>query len=215
MTKQILAIVISLIFLFSLGACKKKETEQPVPKAQGPVMPGQMPPGQMPPGQMPPGQMPPGQMPPGQMPQGQMPPMGQQQFARPGMSLGKTQVVVPDTVKGKWSGARIIIEDKTTLAKQEYNVKLNSDFKIPNSDLKIHIGEFLPDIKLEGPTITSASNEPKKPGLAIRVYENNKQIFPAPNSGKQWGWLFSKQFTMHPFVHPKYNITLQEGIKKG
>ncbi len=60
MKKQILVITISLLFLFSVGACKKKET-QPVPKTSGPMMPGQMPPTQMPPTQMPPNadQMPP------------------------------------------------------------------------------------------------------------------------------------------------------------
>jgi len=197
MKKQILVIMISLLFLFSVGACKKKET-QPVPKTSGPVMPGQMPPTQMPPTQMPPTQM---------------PPMGQQQGARPGMTMGKTQVQVPESVKGKWSAAKIILEDKVSKTKQEYTVKLNSDFKIPNSNLKIHVGEFLPEFKMEGLNLTSGSNEPKNPALGIRVFDNNKQIFPAP--GKQWGWLFAKVPSIHPFEHPKYSITLKEGIKKG
>jgi hypothetical protein len=129
------------------------------------------------------------------------------------MVMGKTQVVVPESIKGKWSGAKIIIEDKATKAKQEYTVKLNSDFKIPNSDLKIHVGDFLPDFKMEGLNLTSGSNEPKNPALAIRVLENNKQIFPAP--GRQWGWLFAKVPSVHAFEHSKYGITLKEGIKKG
>jgi hypothetical protein len=212
MKKQILVITISLLFLFSVGACKKKET-QPVPKTSGPMMPGQMPPTQMPPTQMPPTQMPPTQMPPTQMPPTQMPPMGQQQGARPGMTMGKTQVQVPESVKGKWSAAKIILEDKVSKTKQEYTVKLNSDFKIPNSNLKIHVGEFLPEFKMEGLNLTSGSNEPKNPALGIRVFDNNKQIFPAP--GKQWGWLFAKVPSIHPFEHPKYSITLKEGIKKG
>ncbi|HMK49446.1 MAG TPA: hypothetical protein VK435_05290, partial [Thermodesulfovibrionales bacterium] len=171
--------------------------------------------GQMPPGQMPPGQMPPGQMPPGQMPPGQMPPGAQ--MGNPGMMMakGKTQIVVPPDVKGKWSGAKIIVEDKTAKTKQEYTVKLNSDFKIPNSNLKVHVGEFLPDIQFEGLTITSKSNQPNNPGLTIRVYENEKQIFPDPKSGKQWAWLFAKVPSMHAFVHSKYGIILKEGVKKG
>jgi len=218
MKKRIPAILVALIFVFSIGACKQKETEPPVPKMPSPVTPGQVPSGQMPMGQMPPGQMPPSQMPPAQMPAGQMPPaqmppMGQNQGARPGMTMGKTHIMVPESVKGKWSAAKIILEDKATKARQEYTVKLNSDFKVPNSNLKIHAGDFLPDFKMEGLNLTSASNEPKNPALAIKVFENDKQIFPAP--GRQWGWLFAKVPSIHPFEHSKYSIILKEGVKKG
>jgi hypothetical protein len=141
-------------------------------------------------------------MPSGQMPSGQMPMMPQ----------GKTQIVVPASVKGNWTGAIIVVEDKITKAKQEYTVKLNSDFKVPNTNLKIHTGDFLPDFRMNGLSLTSASNQPVNPALSIRVFENNKQIFPAP--GRQWGWLFSKVPSIHPFEHQKYGITLKEGIKK-
>jgi hypothetical protein len=165
-----------------------------------------MPPGQMPPGQMPPGQMPPGQMPPGQMPPGQMPPGAM-------MPKGETKVIVPDSIKGKWNSAKIIVEDKITKQKQEYLVKLNSDFKVPNSNLRIHVGNFLPDFRMKGLNLTSGSNETRNPALGIQVFENDKKIFPA--AGKKWGWLFSKVPTIHPFEHPKYGIILKEGVKKG
>ena len=131
MKKKILAITLCLAIAFSLAACKKKEEQPPVPQTgpmTGPMMPpgqmppGQMPPGQMPPGQMPPGQMPPGQMPPGQMPPGQMPP-GQmppgQQMGKTGMMMpkGPSKVVIPDSVKGKWTSAKIIFEDKVSKIK--------------------------------------------------------------------------------------------------
>ena len=119
---------------------------------------------------------------------------------------------MPASVKGNWTGAIIVVEDKTTRAKQEYTVKLNSDFKVPNTNLKIHTGDFLPDFRMNGLTLTSASNQPVNPALSIRVFENNKQIFPAP--GREWGWLFSKVPSIHPFEHQKYGITLKEGIKK-
>jgi len=84
----------------------------PVPQGQMPQ--GQMPPGQMTQGQVPQGQMPPGQMTPGQMPARQMPPAGQQ-VGRPGMtSMGKTQIIVPESVKGKWSSVKIVFEDKVS-----------------------------------------------------------------------------------------------------
>ena len=169
--KKVLLLTLSLLLVFSFMACKKKEEQPPLPQTQIPTMPpGQMPQGQMPPGQMPPGQMPQGQMPPGQMPQTQIPmmPPGQmpqgQMPAKPGMMpmmpQGKTQIIVPASVKGNWTGAIIVVEDKITKAKQEYTVKLNSDFKIPNTNLKIHIGDFLPDFRMNGLSLTSASNQP-------------------------------------------------------
>jgi hypothetical protein len=213
MKNKILVLILCFAVVIPFYACKKEEA-QPVPQTPGPMMPGQMPPAQMPPGQMPPGQMPPTQMPSGQMPPAQMPSMGQQQSLPPGMmTMGKTQVLVPESVKGKWSAAKIIVEDKTSNARQEYTVKLNSDFKIPNSNLKIHVGDFLPDFRIDGLNLTSGSNDPRNPALAIRVFENNKQIFPAP--GKDWGWLFEKVPSIHPFEHRKYAIFLKEGIKKG
>jgi hypothetical protein len=207
MMKKGLMLALCLLLVSSFGACKKKE-EQPVPQVPGPMMPGQMP------QQMPP-QMPPGQMPGGQMPSGPvMQPGGTQQMPKPGMMpRGKTQVMVPDAVKGSWQGAKIMLEDKVSKNKQEYTVKLNSDFAVPGSTLKIHVGDFLPDFKMDGLTLTSASNQPNNPALSIRVYENGKQIFPA--AGRQWGWLFSKVPSIHPFEHPKYGLTLKEGIKKG
>jgi hypothetical protein len=209
--KKIFLILLGLILVFSFTACKKKEESQPLPQTQVPQ--GQMPQQE----QTMPGRMPPGQMPQQQMPQGQAMPGQMQEMGKPGMmpARGKSQIVVPPSVKGQWSGAKIIVEDKTSKAKQEYTVKLNSDFKIPNSNLKVHVGEFLPEILFEGQNITSRSNEPNNPGLTIRVYENDKQVFPDLKTGKQWAWLFAKVPSMHAFVHPKYGIILKEGVKKG
>lgn len=209
MKKQILAVVLSLFCISFVVACKKKEPEPPAPQMPAPMMPT----GQMPTNQPQGGPIPQGQMPPGVIPQGQMPPVGQQANPHGMMPMGKTQVVVPESVKGKWSAARIILEDKAGKTKKEYEIRLNSDFTIPNSPLRIHTGDFLPDFKMDGLNLTSGSNEPRNPALSIRIFENDKQIFPAP--GKQWGWLFSKVPSIHPFEHPKYGITLKEGVKKG
>ncbi len=195
MKKDILAVTLCLLLAVSVSACKKKEAQPPVPQTPGPMAPGQMPPGPM--------------------MQGPGSPGGQQQAPALGVMMprGKAQVVVPDSVKGKWSAVKIIVEDKIAKKRQEYTVNLGSDFNVPNSNIKISVGEFLPDFKMEGLTLTSVSNKPNNPALGIRVFENNKQIFPAP--GKQWGWLFEKIPTIHPFEHPKYSIILKEGVKKG
>lgn len=216
MIKKSAVFIISLILIFSSLGCNKKEAGTPkeninIPEQssgtggmpQGPIQ--TMPPGpiqSMPPG----GSGGQGVMP----PEMQMPPVKQQGMP---MHKGKTQVIVPDIVKGKWSAAKIVVEDKMTKTKQEYTVKLNSDFMIPNTNLKIHVGEFLPDFRMEGFNLTSASNQPNNPALGVRIYENDKQVFPA--IGKQWGWLFAKVPSIHAFAHPRYSIILKEGIKKG
>ncbi len=203
--RKVLAVTLCLVLAVSVSACKKKEAQPPVPQAPGPMAPGQMPPGQMPPGQMPQGPM----------MQGPLSPGGQQQVPGPGMMMpkGQSQINIPDSVRGKWSAAKIILEDRIAKTGKEYTVKLNSDFPIPNSNLRIAVGEFLPDFKMEGLTLTSTSNQPNNPALAIRVFEGGKQIFPP--LGRKWGWLFAKVPTIHPFEHPKYGIILKEGIRKG
>ena len=194
MGKKLFLIMMILFIATSIHSCKKKEAPQtPGPGVSGPVQPGQMPPGPFMQGPV----SPEGQQVPGQ---GMM------------MPRGKAQVVVPDFVKGKWSAAKIIVEDRDTKKKQEYTVKLNSDFNIPNSNLKLSIGEYLPDFKMEGPNLTSVSNSPNNPALAIKIFQNNKMIFPSPE--KEWGWLFEKVPTIHPFEHEKYSIILKQGIKK-
>jgi len=122
------------------------------------------------------------------------------------MPPGETKVVVPEAVKGKWDAVKLVIEDKLAKKTSEVTVKLDSEYTIPNSNLKIKVGEFLPDFKMDGLTITSSSNEPNNPAVRVAVYENGKEIFK--------GWLYSKFPTIHPFQHDKYGITLKEGVKK-
>ena len=192
MKRKILVVACSCALLLAAGACKKKQ-EQPVPQTN---IPGQQMPGQ--PG-MPP--MPPGA--PGQ----------------PGRNIvmpkGETKVIIPEAVKGKWKAVVLQVEEKATKKTAEYTVNLNSDFKIPNSSLKITVGEFLPDFRMNGLDITSTSNDPNNPAVGVRIYDGAAQVFPAP--GKKWGWLYARpEFrTMHPFENPKFSIALKGGVKKG
>jgi len=202
MKRKVLAVLVSLALAFSIGACKKQEPQKPVP--QVPMQPGPM----QPTPQMPMQPAPSMPMQPSPMP---MQPSPQSPMQKP-MTMGQTKIVVPDSIKGKWSAVKLVVQDKVTKESKEYTVNLNSDLKIPNSNLKIHVGEFFPDFKMSGINLTSASNEPKNPAVAVRVLEGEKQIFPA--QGKKWGWLFSKMPSVHPLNHPKYIIILKEGIPK-
>ena len=189
MKRKILVVTCSIALLLSAGACKKKQ-EQPVPQTN---MPGQ---------QMPAGQ--PG-MPPGQP--------GVQQQQPIVMPQGETKVVMLDAVKGQWKAVVLQVESKATKKTAEYTVNLNSDFKVPNSNLKITVGEFLPDFRMNGLEMTSTTNEPNNPAVAVKIFDGSKQVFPAPE--KKWGWLYAKFPTMHPFEHPEFSITLKGGVKKG
>lgn len=166
----------SLLFF----GCKKKE-EQPVPKVPQGEIPMTQPMQPMPPMQTP-----------------AMP------HDTEGPKVEKT-VVVPENVKGKWSKVKLVLEDKASKKSSEYSVKLNSEFNVPNTNLKIAVGEFLPDFRMSASTLTSGSNDPNNPAVKVEIFENGKTVFK--------GWLFAKFPTMHPFEHPQYGIVLKEGVK--
>jgi hypothetical protein len=163
----------------------KKKEEHPVPQTN---IPGQ--------------QMPAGQ--PGMPPQGKIM-----------MPKGEMRIVVPDSVKGKWKAVVLQVEDKAAKKVSEYTVNLHSDLMVPNSNLKITVGDFLPDFRMNGLDMTSTNNEPNNPAVAVKIFEGSKEVFPAP--GKQWGWLYGRpEFrSMHPFEHPQFHVTLKNWVKKG
>lgn len=194
---RVVKILLILLMLTGMIAGCKKGEEHPVTN-----MPPQMPAAPM--GQLP-QQLPaaPIGQAPGQMPlQAPMPPHGD--AAGMARKVERT-VVVPDAVKGKWSKVVLNVVDRGSNKTGEYTVKLKSEFKIPNTDLKIMVGDFLPDFIINDTTLTSASDRPNNPAVKIEVFEGGKSIFK--------GWLYAKYPTMHPFEHPKYAITLKEGIR--
>ncbi len=197
MKKKILAVACGLCLLTAVGACKKKQ-EQPAPQTGAPGQEQQVPPGHP------------------TMPQQGMAPQGMpQQGMQPNIIVpkGETSVTVPASVKGKWKAVVLEVENKVSRKTADFTVNLHSEFKVPDTDLKIVVGDFLPDFRMEGLNITSASNEPNNPAVGVKIMENGKQIFPAP--GKKWGWLYTRFPTMHPFEHPKYAIVLKSAVPKG
>ncbi|MBI5074244.1 MAG: DUF2155 domain-containing protein [Nitrospirae bacterium] len=178
MKKQILVAVCGIALVLSFGACKKKEDKPAVPQVGAP---GQ-------------------QLPAGHAQQGAP---GSQQVTMP---KGQTTVSLPDAVKGKWKAVVVIVEDKSSKKKTEYTINVNGELKVPGSNLKLAVGEFIPDFRMDGLTITSSSNEPNNPAVGLKVLEDEKEIFK--------GWLYSKFPAIHPFEHPKYAVMLKNGIKK-
>jgi hypothetical protein len=123
------------------------------------------------------------------------------------MPPGETQTIVPDAVKGKWSAVKLTIEDKAAKKTTDVAINIGSEYTIPGSNLKVVVGDFLPDFKMEGNVITSSSADLNNPAVKVTVLEDGKEIFE--------GWLYSKFPAIHPFQHEKYGLSLKEAVKKG
>ncbi len=98
------------------------------------------------------------------------------------------------------------MEFKEKKTSQQFTIPLNSEFKVPDTDLTLKTGSFLPNFSMAADQITSSSNEPENPACNIEVLEKGDQVFK--------GWLFSKFPDVHPFEHGSYGVKLLEGVKK-
>ena len=142
-----------------------------------------------------------------------MPPQGAPgQPGMPGAPHGEgapaveKKIVVPDAVKGAWKAVKIEVDFKEKKNKKAFTVPLNSEFKVPDSDLSLKVGNFLPHFTMTADQITSGSNNLENPAVQIEVFQGGKEVF--------HGWLFSKYPAVHPFQNDKYGLALLEGIKK-
>jgi hypothetical protein len=116
------------------------------------------------------------------------------------------KVIVPDAVKGAWKAVKVEVESKVKKSKKTFTIPLNSEFKVPDSDLTVKVGNFLPHFTMAADQITSGSNNLENPAAQVEVFQGGKEIF--------HGWLFSKYPAVHPFQNDKYGLVLLEGIKK-
>jgi hypothetical protein len=113
-------------------------------------------------------------------------------------------VVVPESIKGKWGAVRLVVEDKSSGGAIEYAVPLRSRFDVPNSSLVFEVGEFLPDFTIQDSVFTSVTDRPDNPAVKVKVLDNGTVVFDA--------WLFAMYPSVHPFTHPRYGVTLKEGL---
>lgn len=132
-------------------------------------------------------------------------PSTEEAAAVPDPETGVT-ITVPDDVKEKWVYVVIEVEDRKENKKDEYTAFIGGKFSIPDSDLTVNIGPFLPDFHMDGKTITSRSADPKNPAVAVSVEQDGKQIF--PTTGK-WGWIYGNFPQVHAFQHERYTLTLK------
>ncbi|MCG3111825.1 MAG: DUF2155 domain-containing protein [Candidatus Manganitrophus sp.] len=118
--------------------------------------------------------------------------------------LSNAEIVIPDMVKGKWKAVKLMVEDKQTHQITEHTINLGEEYTLPDSAVKVKVGEFLPDLIIQGTVFTSVSNELKNPAVRVIISENGKELFK--------GWLFSLFPTMHPFQHPRFAVTLKDVV---
>ena len=130
-----------------------------------------------------------------------------------GASAQRTQmkIVVPPEVGEMWKSVTIVVEDKQQKKDTEFNVQIGDEFSIPDSTLKVKVGPFLPDFKMSGSVITSATNEPNNPSVGIAIFDGDKKLFPP--SG-EWGWLYAKFPNIHSFQHERFSLKLKAGTKQ-
>ena len=182
MKKVTLLVAVFLVFAVAGTGCKKKEPPKPQMPPQGaPGMPGGAPGMPGTPGM------------PG-APHGE------------GAPPVEKKLVVPDAVKTSWKAVKVEVEFKEKKTKKQFTVGLNSEFKVPDSDITLKVGNFLPHFAMAADQITSNSNNPENPAAQVEVFQGGKEIF--------HGWLFSKFPAVHPFQHDKYGLLLLEGVKK-
>ena len=118
------------------------------------------------------------------------------------------KVVVPPEVADKWTAVVIVVDDKQANTQEEFTVNIGDDLIIPDSDLTVKVGPFLPDFKMSADTITSTTAEPNNPAVGIAIMQNGNKIFPP--SG-EWGWLYAKFPTIHSFQHDRFSLSLKAG----
>lgn len=191
-------LMVAVVVLLSVTGCKKKEEQpQPAPQQQGAVPQGPIVETPMSQSSAPEGQM----------------PQGHGMTGSEGRKV-EFQVVVPQEVKDNWAAVKFTIEDKVKNKQQEISAPIGGEIKVPDSNLVVKVGPFLPDFKMDANIITSNSNELNNPAVGVVIYENGNQIFPEP--GKKWGWFWSRKElqTMHLFQHQRFAVVLKEGVKK-
>lgn len=194
--RKMFVFTLSALLSLSLVACSEKKEEPVIPRTGMATPQPTMPPAQQAEQKA--------QLPEGHPSLDKGAPMGGSPHGG-AMQKSDKKVVVPDAVKKSWSKVRLQFIDKTNGAKKEIVAPLGKEVAVEGTQLKIKVGEFLPEFTMAGGEITSRSNEPKQPAVRVEIFEQGKLIHK--------GWLFAKMPEVHALEHPKYGLLLKEGLK--
>jgi hypothetical protein len=81
----------------------------------------------------------------------------------------KTEVSVPDIVKGKWKAVKLSIMDKEKNKEGFVVIDIGKTMKVNDTDLVIKVENFLPHFVMDGTTLTSSSNSTKNPAVLVQI----------------------------------------------
>jgi hypothetical protein len=115
---------------------------------------------------------------------------------------GKTKlaVVIPDSVKGKWSAANIAVA--TNGAEKEVKVAIGDKISLGNN-LQLQIVHYLPAYTSDFQTVTSSSNEQVNPAIMVQAIVNGKIAAE--------GWVFQKLPEFNSFHSEQAKVRLLSG----
>lgn len=115
----------------------------------------------------------------------------------------KLEVVVPDSVKGKWSAAKIAV----TVNGAEKEIKAALGEKISVGDnLQLNVLHYFPTYTSDFKTVTSSSNEPKNPAIMVQAIANGKVVAE--------GWVFQNLPDFNSFKSEQIKVRLISGERK-
>jgi len=143
-----------------------------------------------------------------------MPPQGSARSARharrsarrDGGAAGREEDRRPRRREGGWKAVKVEVEFKEKKSKKAFTIPLNSEFKVPDSDLTLKVGASCRTSRWRRTRSRPARTIRKNPAAQIEAFQGGKEIF--------HGWLFAKFPAVHPLTHDKYGVALLEGVKK-
>lgn len=94
------------------------------------------------------------------------------------------------------------ISDNVARKNTEVGIRAGSSYNVGNSSLVIRAVNYVPDFRMEGESVVSATPNPNNPAVNVVITENGVEIFK--------GWMYSKNPSVHPFQHQRFTVTFKE-----
>ena len=114
--------------------------------------------------------------------------------------IREVQVVVPESVAGKWKSVKIALHDQHDGSENTYRVDIGGSFQIPGTAMRVSVQAFMPAFSANSERATSVSNQATNPAVQIVVRDGGKEI--------HRGWVFALYPERHQFNDPRYKFIL-------